>query len=231
MQIFHQKTGHDHAHAVVHPTCGQHLAHAGIHNRITRLPGAPCRKTLLGAIVGVNGHRCHFRLQILPGGAWLMMQHIGIKLAPTKFAAIHIVISVGAQLGEQLARMQHTESQIRRQLAAAIPIGVVALLFITAQCVTGKMLPTIPRGRFASHRQFGCEFGVGRNAVALDVRRPTQVHRRWRWQWRWPTMSHPAARKRREHGIRFAVVFAHGAWVDGIRRADSNEFDFHGRQT
>ena len=105
-----------------------------------------------------------------------MVQHVGIKLAPTKFAAVVIVIRVGAQLGEQLARMQYTETQVGRQHAAPVTIGVVAFFFVSAERVAGEMFPTIPRGFFAAGRQRGSTLGFLRNAVALHVRGTAQVH-------------------------------------------------------
>jgi len=223
VQVFDEEARHDHAHAVVHPPGGEHLAHARIDDWIPRLARTPRGEALLGAVVGVDGHRLHLQLQVLPRGARLVVQHVGVELAPPKFAAVVVVVLVGAQLGEQLARVQHTEAQIRRKHAAAVAVGVVAFFFVATQCVAGELLPPRPGGFFATGGQRGATLGLLRYAVALHVGGSAQVHVGWSRQRLLPAMSNPPARKRGEHRKRRAVVLAHHARVDCIWRADALE--------
>ena len=223
VQVFHEEAGHDHAHAVVHPPGGQQLAHARVDDGIPGAARAPRGETFFRASVGVDGHRVHLGLQVLPRRARLVMQHVGVELAPPQLAAVVVVVLVGFQFGQQLARVQHAEAQVRRQHAAAVAIGVVAFFFVLAERVGSEVLPSRPRGFFAGLRQLGGEFRIGGNTVALDVGCAAKIHVLGCGQRLRPTVGDPTARERREHRVRRAVGLAHRAGVDGVRRADANQ--------
>ena len=144
MQIFDQKTGSNHSYTIMHPSCCQHLSHSGINDRITRFASAPNFESLFGFRIGVDLQAVHFGLQILPSCLWLVKQHIGIKLAPTKFAAIVIMVLVWLKLGQQLSRVHHTEAQINRHLTAAIAIRIISFVFIFIKRSLGEISPSFP---------------------------------------------------------------------------------------
>ena len=91
VQILHQKTGNDHAHPIVHPTCLHQFAHARINDRITRLTATPRGKSLFRNRTFIVHESVKFTIEILPTSVRKTEHHVGVEIAPSQLITEHIV--------------------------------------------------------------------------------------------------------------------------------------------
>ncbi len=82
-QVLHEERGDDHAHAVMHPTGGPKLAHAGIDDGVTGVATFPCAER---GRVGAPGEGFIFRTERAIGGVGEVIEQMVGELAPADFA-------------------------------------------------------------------------------------------------------------------------------------------------
>jgi len=166
VQVLGQEGRGDHPHPVVHPALGQELPHAGVHDRVARLPGLP-RGDGVGVRLVVR-EPAKARLQVLPQAVRVVEQHVRVELPPGQFGheALGVRPSVRLEVGQQRAWVQDAELEVRGEPGGGVEVGAVATGRVPRQTVREEGAPPVQRRPLPCRRQVRDAGGVQRSLEA-----------------------------------------------------------------
>ena len=185
----------------MHPALGEELAHPGVDDRVPGVPGPPRLDGVLGLVVA---HPRHLGPQVGPRRARLVEQDVGVELAPGELGLVRVgpLAPLPREVGEQRARVQDTELEVRRHPRGAVAVGAVAVVGVA---VEGPLAPRAPPregrllpGRGSSGRS-GAANAASRAAVASASLR---AWRRGSVRGVGAGSGHPWARHALENGVK-----------------------------
>ena len=136
--VLGQPRGHDHAHAVVHPSLMPQLSHAGIHQRHAG-PAAPPRVQPDGIFAPFE--RIETRIEVPGDAVRPVMQHVMREFAPAQFRNefVHARAAMVACRVQHRARADLAKMQMRRQSRGAIDAGPVTIPGICREAIQERV--------------------------------------------------------------------------------------------
>ena len=134
MQVLDQERRHDHADPVVHEAGLAELAHAGVDDRETGRAGFPGLEGRLRRRAGVDLDGVEPAVPVPPraGGPWSAPRRRS-RGRPTPRRYARGPVPHGRQVGDQGARVDGAELQMRRHPAGSLLVGTVAVVGVVGE--------------------------------------------------------------------------------------------------
>ena len=153
VQVFDQEAGCDHPGPVVHPTLGQKLAHAGVHDRVAGLAPCPGSEPPVRVAPCIDPEPAPRRPVRLSSRVRPMEQDVGEELAPAKLGFESAVApKPRVEPVEDLPWMKAAEFQVGGEPGRAWGAKAVPFMLITAGARPQERFEQPVGGRFARRR-------------------------------------------------------------------------------
>ena len=223
VQVLDEEARDNHAHAIVHPSFSEQLAHAGVDEGIARAALGPRLEERVGLRTRIPREvvveaRVHGGARAL--GA--LMHHVGVELPPRDLLAEGLLARGVAEVGENRARVDLTPLQVMAHGRRAIERREIAGVVVGREARGPEGRPALECRGLARRGQREGQVGSLGESVAVHRHGVRRLGIR---RGRAPAVAHPRAVEGRVDAVRRAVVLRHSTGRDGVWRARLHELD------